>query len=110
MTAKRIGKSDTCSVIQPGQVVFSKCGRDKGRPFLVLSTDGEYIYITDGSMRPLQKPKKKKARHTQPTNTLLDLETAAGQRGLLDADIRKLLLPFTTPRDRESTERTIWND
>ncbi len=75
-----------------GQVVFSKCGRDKGLPFVIISIDGEYVFLADGKLRLICKPKKKKKKHVQPTNTVLDL--AVGKRGLQDADIRKLLLPF----------------
>ena len=84
-----------------GQVVFSKCGRDKGRAFVVLAVEGEYVFLADGDLRPLDKPKKKKARHTQHTNTVVDLSTGkisggkhAERGGLMDADIRKWLLEF----------------
>lgn len=77
-----------------GQVVFSKRGRDKGRPFVVLSVENDFVYLSDGAMRPLHKPKKKKSKHVQPTNTVLDMVEAAGSRGMQDADIRKWLLPF----------------
>ena len=54
-----------------GQVVFSKCGRDKGRAFVVLSIEDEYVFLSDGQLRPLNKPKKKKIKHTQPTHTVV---------------------------------------
>jgi ribosomal protein L14E/L6E/L27E len=73
-----------------GQVVYSKCGRDKGIAFVVLSVEGNYVYLADGSTRRLIKPKKKKIMHVQPTKTVLDLQ-AAGARGLQDADLRKWL-------------------
>jgi ribosomal protein L14E/L6E/L27E len=72
-----------------GQVVFSKCGRDKGRAFVVLSVEGEYVFLADGKLRLLARPKKKKARHTQLVNMVLTLSD-----GMTDADIRKWLLPF----------------
>ena len=75
-----------------GQVVFSKNGRDKGRAFVVLSVEGEYLFLADGKMRPLKKPKKKKARHVQPTKHIVGMQNTVG--GLLDADIRKWLMPF----------------
>ena len=75
-----------------GQVVFSKCGRDKGRAFVVLSVEGEYVFLADGQLRPLNKPKKKKVRHIQPTRSFVGIEANPG--GLTDADIRKCLLPF----------------
>ena len=75
-----------------GQVVFSKCGRDKGRSFVVMMIEDEYVFLADGQLRPLNKLKKKKTRHTQPTNTVLDLASATG--GLKDADIVKWLATF----------------
>jgi hypothetical protein len=50
---------------------------------------GEYLTLADGRTRTLSKPKKKKAMHVQPTNTVVDI--SVGPRGLQDADIRKLL-------------------
>ena len=78
-----------------GQVVFSKCGRDKGGAFVVLSVEGEYVFLTDGQLRPLSKPKKKKVRHTQPTH---DVMGTVNQGGLTDADIRKWLLQYKCER------------
>jgi len=80
-----------------GQVVFSKCGRDKGLAFVVLSVEGEYIFLTDGQRRPLNKPKKKKARHTQPTNIIINLEPPP--EGLNNARIRKGLSEFAKRLD-----------
>ena len=76
-----------------GQIVFSKRGRDKDRAFVVMSVEGGYVFLADGKMRPLDKPKKKKAKHVQPTNTVIGLEPAAGGN-IKDADIRKWLVPF----------------
>ena len=80
--------------IRVGQIVFSKRGRDKGLPFVVVDTTADYVCLSDGLLRPLNKPKKKKIMHVQPVNQVFDLAAVAGQRGLLDSDIRKLLLPF----------------
>jgi ribosomal protein L14E/L6E/L27E len=80
--------------IRPGQIVFSKRGRDKGLPFIVLSVAGEYAYLADGKLRRIKKPKKKKMKHIQLTNYREDL-TAYNQRGLQDADIRKLLKEYS---------------
>ena len=74
----------------PGQIVFSKKGRDKGRAMVVYQIEDEYAYLVDGSLRLLQKPKKKKIKHIQPTNTVVDMVPTCG-RALQDADIRKYL-------------------
>ena len=77
-----------------GQIVYSKKGRDKGLAMIVIAVDGEYAYLVDGVIRPLERPKKKKAKHIQPTNTILELATPCG-RALQDVDIRKFLAAFS---------------
>jgi len=77
----------------PGQIVFSKRGRDKGRAMIISSIDGEYAYLVDGKLRPLERPKKKKAKHMQITSSIVDLVPSCG-RVLQDADIRKHLAEF----------------
>jgi len=93
---------------QIGQIVFSKKGRDKGKAMVIISVEGEYVFLADGQLRPLNKPKKKKAKHIQPTQHIMEnvrlafgqanvdvvdeLQTATG--GLTDADIRKRLRSF----------------
>ena len=80
-----------------GQIVISKRGRDKGRVMVVVAVDGEYAYLADGASRLLEKPKKKKSKHIQLTNTVLDLAIPSG-RALQDADIRKYLAAFQAER------------
>ena len=76
-----------------GQVVYSKCGRDKQNPFIVVTFDDEYVYICDGDTRKLEKPKKKNKKHIQITHKI-DYnikQKLEDNEYLLDADIRKAL-------------------
>ena len=79
---------------QPGQIVFVKKGRDKGLAMVILAVEPEngvnYLRLVNGKVRPLSKPKRKKAMHVQPTNKIVDF-ASVGPRGLQDADIRKML-------------------
>ena len=77
-----------------GQVVFAKCGRDKGDAFVIISLQDGYLYLVDGKRRTLDRPKKKKAKHVQPVNYIANVITEG--RALQDADIRKELKLFTT--------------
>ena len=80
---------------QVGQIVISKSGRDKGMIFIVLSTEGEYLYLADGKLRSMLKPKKKKLKHVQPTKTISALTVQAISSGrLLDSDLRKAIAEF----------------
>ncbi|MBQ2679091.1 MAG: KOW domain-containing RNA-binding protein [Firmicutes bacterium] len=83
--------------ITPGQVVYSKCGRDKGGAFIVISAEDGYVYIADGKTRKLEKPKRKKVKHIQPTKYVFAeiKEKVINEGYLLDADLRKALSKIT---------------
>jgi ribosomal protein L14E/L6E/L27E len=54
-----------------GRVVLSKAGRDKDKFFIVLDIlDDKYVYISDGFLRGVDRPKKKKVKHLTFTNVL----------------------------------------
>lgn len=76
-----------------GQIVFSKCGRDKGRPFIVISIEDAYVHIVDGKLRKFTKPKLKKHIHIQKTNTTIKWikQKLIEENTLTDSDIRKAL-------------------
>ena len=60
-----------------GQVVRSIAGRDNGKAFIVVRTEGDYVYIADGETRRLEAPKKKKLKHIQGSYNVSE-EIAAG--------------------------------
>lgn len=51
-----------------GLVVKSKAGRDNGKLYLVIKTDGEFVYVANGDTRKIENPKKKKLKHIQKTS------------------------------------------
>jgi ribosomal protein L14E/L6E/L27E len=56
-----------------GKVVNSKAGRDMHRSFIVVGIiDSEYVYISDGQLRKIEKPKKKKVKHLNFTETVAE--------------------------------------
>lgn len=79
-----------------GQIVFSKSGRDKGLAFIVLDYDESYVYITDGKLRKLEKPKRKNRVHIQPTNYVVTDIMNKLENGLhiMNSDIRKALAEY----------------
>ena len=83
--------------IARAQVVKSRAGRDKGRIFLIIDIiDDENVFIVDGDLRKLDKPKKKKIKHLIVYNTILnELKYKLDNNiKLNNAYIRKLLEPF----------------
>jgi ribosomal protein L14E/L6E/L27E len=79
-----------------GQVVFSKSGRDKSLPFIVVDFDEDYVYLADGKLRLLDKPKKKKKMHVQICNDIIEEIKSKLENNLYlnDADLRKALKPY----------------
>jgi ribosomal protein L14E/L6E/L27E len=56
-----------------GKVVNSKAGRDMHRNFIVVGIlNDEYVYISDGELRRIEKPKKKKVKHLNFTGTVAE--------------------------------------
>lgn len=59
--------------MKPGDVVYSKSGRDSGRYFAVVATEGEnYVRIADGDVRRLKNAKRKNVRHLRETGDRLE--------------------------------------
>ena len=49
-----------------GRVAVATAGRDKGRRFAVIGTEGtEYVLLADGRLRKAEKPKRKKLKHVR---------------------------------------------
>lgn len=76
-----------------GQIVFSKCGRDQGKPFIIVSIEEEYVNLVDGRLRKVDKPKIKKKKHIQKTNTIIEWikQKIIEENNLVDSDVRKAL-------------------
>lgn len=85
-----------------GRVVLSKAGRDKDKVFVILSVlDDKYVYITDGSLRNVDKPKKKKIKHLAFTNVVADeiKNLLMSSEKVSDAMIRKILQSYDNSKE-----------
>ena len=60
-----------------GDVVVSTAGRDQGQLFYVLEADDTYLMLADGKGRRIEKPKRKKRKHT---NKVLRSETRVAEK------------------------------
>lgn len=77
-----------------GQVVISKAGRDIGRKFVVIHIINDiYVQVSDGDLRRIEKPKKKKVKHLEPTGQFAGtvLEKLKSSARISNSDIRKAL-------------------
>lgn len=57
-----------------GQFAISKAGHDKGSWYVIIAAEGDFVYLSDGNLRPPEKPKKKRRKHVQPVNCFVGEE------------------------------------
>lgn len=85
-----------------GQVVFSKAGRDVGKAFIITEiVDSNYVYISDGNLRRVEKPKKKKIKHLVIAKDIIDtiVQKISSDIRITNADIRKALLEVNNSKN-----------
>ncbi|MBI6874224.1 KOW domain-containing RNA-binding protein [Clostridium aciditolerans] len=85
-----------------GKIAYSKAGRDQGKVFVVVSVlDDEYVYVCDGSLRPVEKPKKKKVKHLEFTNIIAEeIESLLmSDEKVTNAVIKRILQSYDNNRE-----------
>ncbi len=55
-----------------GMFARSKAGHDKDQMYVIIKEEGDFLYLSDGRLKGLEKPKKKKKKHTQIVKTGID--------------------------------------
>lgn len=72
-----------------GAIVRSTAGHDAGDIYVVLKTEGEYLFLADGKCRRMDKLKKKRFKHVADTGAKTEVSKL-----LCDAHIRKAIKNF----------------
>ncbi len=82
--------------IVEGSVVRSIAGRDKGDLFIVLLREGNFVYLANGELRKVDRPKKKKLKHLQGTNSVSEFiqNKLSIQGKVTNSEVRKALAEF----------------
>ena len=91
MSRKKASDQRVC--YGPGCLARSLAGHDKGRLYVILGEDGEYVILTDGRIRTVDRPKRKNKKHVQlqyPQDRTLEHELE-GSGALSDEGIVKAL-------------------
>ena len=81
--------------MKPNTVVKSIVGRDSGKWFAATELIDGYATIVDGKTRPLERPKRKKAKHLIFTDIALSDESLKTNR-----KIRSALKSFSSDCDK----------
>ena len=82
--------------IAKSNIVRSSAGRDEGKLFVVLATEGEYLLLADGRARKVDHPKRKKRRHVMfvaaDDNRLT--EKIRSNEKITDSELRRTLAQY----------------
>ena len=77
-------------------IVQAFCGRDQGKLFYVIGTEGVYVLIADGKGRTIEHPKRKKLKHIQMVARTENHVAEKLRRGekVLNSELRRDLAVF----------------
>ncbi|WP_243109391.1 KOW domain-containing RNA-binding protein [Anaerophilus nitritogenes] len=88
---------NTIHEVSIGQIVKSKAGRDQDRLFIVIDIiDDQYVLVSDGDLRKIDKAKKKKMKHLAKYNIISEEVKSRIEKGekitnlLLRRELEKL--------------------
>ena len=83
--------------IQISDVVMSTAGRDQGEWFYVIDADPVYLFLANGKDRTIEKPKRKKRKHTKKvlrSETRVAAKIRSGDK-VLNSELRRDLAAFS---------------
>ena len=90
--------------ISKSDIIESIAGRDRGKLFYVMETEGEYVLIVNGRDRKLERPKRKKLKHVRFVSRMESRVAEKIRNGVkvLNSEIRRDLAAFRAdpPQDQ----------
>ena len=82
--------------IAASNIVRSSAGRDRGKLFVVLAVEGEYLLLADGKSRKVESPKRKKRRHVRfvAADESRLSEEIRGEAHITNSELRRTLAAY----------------
>lgn len=80
---------------ETGMLAKSKAGHDKDHVYVIIDVDETYVYLVDGKIRTMDRPKKKKKKHVQIILKQYNLT------GLDDVGVKRILKLFDKETGRK---------
>lgn len=69
----------------------TKAGHDKNQIYFLLKEDEEYVYLVNGTTKPLEKPKKKNRKHIQRIKNLPIEVTGVMEAGTTNENVKRAI-------------------
>ncbi|NLK29046.1 MAG: hypothetical protein GX306_12005 [Clostridiales bacterium] len=88
-----------------GRYALSKAGHDSGKWYVIIETEREYVYLVDGKIRTIDRPKKKKMKHVNITKQFdPELVEKIMNKTVRNEEIKRALKLF---QDRDSSKEVV---
>ncbi len=55
-----------------GHLATARAGHDAGELYVIVGEDKAYVYLSDGRLRSMARPKRKNRKHVQVINETVD--------------------------------------
>lgn len=84
-----------------GMFATSKAGHDKDTVYIIVKEEQEYVYLSDGRLRPVENPKKKNRKHIQVIKKETDdilREKLINKQQICNEEVRKAIGGFVCQR------------
>lgn len=76
----------------------TKAGHDKNQIYFLLKEDEEYVYLVNGTTKPLEKPKKKNRKHIQLIKNLPIEVTEVMEAGTTNENVKRAIKIYQKSR------------
>ena len=83
----------------------SLSGHDKGQYYLVVTEAEEFLFLVNGTTRPLEKAKKKNKKHVQLIKKLPEEIMPMAEEGLSNLRIKKIMKDYEKLINQSEEER-----
>lgn len=86
-----------------GQLAISRFGHDKGRIYVILKEEADSVFLADGRLKSLEKPKKKNKKHIQVIKKLSGniMELLSSDREFGNEEIKRAIKLYQKASNEE---------
>ena len=71
-----------------GMLAVSKAGHDQGTVYVITDEEGEYVYLADGQLKTVDRPKRKNKKHIQ---VIKKIQIGRPADGFKDLEIKRAI-------------------
>ena len=74
-----------------GMLAISRAGHDQGTVYVITGEEGEYVYLADGKLRTVDRPKKKNKKHIQ---VIKKVRMERPDDGFINLEIKRIIKTY----------------